>query len=102
MLPGNEARLANRELVNARIAEVVATAPAEHWVATISAAARSASSFATRRRLAGPAARERGLVGEPDPGLAELPMPVVSLARPGEARPGPRLGEHTDEVQAEL
>ena len=54
---GNDARLANRELVNERIAEVIATAPADEWVERINGRAGCASACAARRRVARPAAR---------------------------------------------
>jgi crotonobetainyl-CoA:carnitine CoA-transferase CaiB-like acyl-CoA transferase len=98
-----DARLANRELVHDRIAGVIATAPADEWVERINAA----GGMCERLRGLGDAWRdpmlaERGLVGELDGGPFDFPLPVVSLARPGELRPGPGLGEHTDEVLAEL
>jgi len=100
---GNDARLANRELVNGRIAEVIATAPAAEWVERINAA----GGMCQRLRGLGEAWRdpllaERGLVGEQDGGSFDYPLPVVSLARPGKLVPGPSLGQHTDEVLAEL
>ena len=49
-----------------------------------------------------PVLAERGLVGELDGGPFDFPLPVVSLARPGTLKPGPRLGQHTDEVLREL
>ena len=96
---GNEARLANRDMVQARIAEVIAAAPADEWVERINAA----GGMCERLRSVGEAWRdplfaERGLVGDLAGGPFDFPLPVVSLARPGELKPGPRLGEHTDEV----
>jgi crotonobetainyl-CoA:carnitine CoA-transferase CaiB-like acyl-CoA transferase len=100
---GNDARLANRELVNQSMAEVIATAPADDWVERIN----GAGGMCEKLRSLGDAWRdpvlaERGLVGELDGGPFDFPLPVVSLARPGALRPGPRLGEHTDEVLGEL
>lgn len=100
---GNDARLANRELVNERIAEVIATAPAEEWMERVNAA----GGMCERLRGLGDAWRdpllvERGLVGKQDGGSFDYPLPVVSLARPGKLVPGPSLGKHTDEVLAEL
>ncbi len=97
----NDARLANRELVHSGIAEVVATAPAGDWVERINAA----GGMCERLRTVGEAWRdpllsERGLVGEVE-GF-DHPLPVVSLARPGALARGPRLGEHTEDVLAEL
>ena len=98
-----DARLANRELVHDRIAEVIATGPADDWVERINAA----GGMCERLRGLGDAWRdpllaERGLVGELDGGPFDFPLPVVSLARPGALVPGPSLGQHTDEVLAEL
>jgi len=101
---GNEARLANRDLVHGRIAEKVANEPAAHWLTTIpphGAICELVRDIADG--WADPRLRERGLVGDSaDPGLAELPMPVVSLARtadPAALARGPRLGEHTEELR---
>ena len=99
---GNDERLANRELVNERIAEVIATGPAGDWVERINAA----GGMCERLRGLGDAWRdpllsERGLVGDLDDGPFDFPLPVVSLARPGTLVRGPSLGEHTDAVLAE-
>ena len=100
---GNDVRLENRDLVNQHIAEVIATRSAGEWVERIN----GAGGMCQRLRSLGDAWRdpllaERGLVRKLDGGPFDFPLPVVSLARPGELRPGPRLGEHTDEVLAEL
>jgi crotonobetainyl-CoA:carnitine CoA-transferase CaiB-like acyl-CoA transferase len=100
---GNDARLANRELVNGRLAEVIATAPADDWVERIN----DAGGMCERLRSLGdgwrdPLLADRGLVGELDGGPFDFPLPVVSLARPKRLVPGPALGQHTDEVLAEL
>ena len=99
----NDARLANRDLVHGRIAEVIATAPAQEWVERIDAA----GGMCERLRTVGQAWRDplladRGLVGELDGGPFDFPLPVMSLARPGKLVPGPQLGEHTEEVLGEL
>ena len=100
---GNDARLANRELVNERLADVIATASADEWVERIN----GAGGMCERLRGLGDAWRdplllERGLLGKLDGGPFDYPLPVVSLARPGKLVPGPALGQHTDEVLAEL
>ena len=86
-----------------RIAEVIATAPADEWVERINGAGGMCERL---RSLADawrdPLLAERGLVGELDGGPFDFPLPVVSLARPGRLVPGPSLGQHTDEVLAEL
>lgn len=98
---GNDARLANRALVHDRIAEVIATAPVDRWVERINAA----GGMCERLRTVGegwrdPLLAERGLVGKLE--RFDHPVPVVSLARPARLEPGPSLGQHTDEVLAEL
>ena len=100
---GNDARLDNRELVNERIAEVIATAAADDWVQRIN----EAGGMCERLRGVGDAWRdpllaERGLVGELEGGPFDFPLPVVSLARPGRLVPGPSLGQHTGEILGEL
>jgi crotonobetainyl-CoA:carnitine CoA-transferase CaiB-like acyl-CoA transferase len=100
---GNDARLANRDLVHDRLADVIATAPADDWVERIN----GAGGMCERLRGLGDAWRdpvlaERGLVGELDGGPFDFPLPVMSLARPGALAPGPSLGQHTGEVLAEL
>ena len=100
---GNDARLANRELVNESIAGVIATAAGDEWVERIN----GAGGMCERLRGLGDAWRdplltERGLVGQLDGGPFDFPLPVMSLARPGKLVPGPTLGQHTDEVLAEL
>jgi crotonobetainyl-CoA:carnitine CoA-transferase CaiB-like acyl-CoA transferase len=100
---GNDARLEHRDLVHARVAEVIASAPADEWVERIN----GAGGMCERLRGVGEAWRdpllaERGLVGERDDGPFDFPVPVVSLARPQQLVRGPALGEHTDEVLGEL
>jgi crotonobetainyl-CoA:carnitine CoA-transferase CaiB-like acyl-CoA transferase len=100
---GNDARLVHRDLVHGGIAAAVAAEPADEWVERINAA----GGMCERVRTVGEAWRdpllaERGLVGQLDDGPFDFPLPVVSLARPRRLVPGPRLGEHTDEVLAEL
>ena len=100
---GNDARLENRELVNERIGEAIAAAPADEWVERINAA----GGMCERLRGVGDAWRdpllaERGLLGELEDGPFDFPLPVVSLARPGELLPGPSLGQHTGEILGEL
>ena len=100
---GNDARLENRDLVNQRIAEAIATAPGDEWVERIN----EAGGMCERLRSVGDAWRdpllaERGLVGDLEDGPFDFPLPVVSLARPGKLVPGPSLGRHTGEILAEL
>jgi crotonobetainyl-CoA:carnitine CoA-transferase CaiB-like acyl-CoA transferase len=103
----NEARLANRELVHGRLAEVIATDGAEHWTRAIS----DAGGMAQRVReiedaWADPRIERRALLGTLEAeGLDRFPVPVVSLARtadPSRLARGPALGEHTEAVIGEL
>lgn len=102
----NAARLANRDLVHGRIAEVIATRPADDWVQVIARAGGMAERVrGVDEAWRDPRLTERGLLGrlaESTPG--GFPLPVVSLARtvdPGGLARGPRLGEHTEAVLAE-
>jgi glutaryl-CoA transferase len=97
----NDARLAHRDLVHNLIRDVIPTAPAGEWVERINAA----GGMCERLRGVGeawqdPLLAERGLLG--DVAGFDFPLPVMSLARPQELGRGPRLGEHTEEVLAEL
>lgn len=95
----NEARLANREYVHARIAETIATGPADGWVEKIDAAGGMCERVRTLAEgWSDPLLRERGLVGEVAGASFDFPLPVMSLARPQELVRGPRLGEHTREM----
>jgi crotonobetainyl-CoA:carnitine CoA-transferase CaiB-like acyl-CoA transferase len=100
---GNDARMANRALVNARIAEVVATRPAGEWVERVSAAGGLCERVREiEEAWADPLLAERGLVGRQRDGTA---LPLVSLARaadPDALEPAPGLGEHTGAVIEEL
>ena len=100
---GNAARMANRELVNERIREVVATRPARDWVERIGRAGGLCERVReVEEAWADPLLAERGLVGRTPDGGA---LPVVSLARgadPDALAPAPGLGQHTEEVLREL
>ena len=100
---GNDARMANRALVNERIGAVIRTRPARHWVERI---ARAGGLCERVREIeeawADPLLAERGLVERMPDGT---PLPVVALARaagrPAMA-PAPLLGQHTEAVLNEL
>jgi len=102
------ARLAHREVVHERLAAVLAAHPTAHWVAAI----RAAGGLAEPVRDVDEAWRDeeiraRGLLGTlHDAQLGERPLPRLSLALPRDGEPsfpaGPRLGEHTAAVLAEL
>ncbi|MDQ3934220.1 MAG: CoA transferase [Actinomycetota bacterium] len=98
---GNDARMANRALVNERIAQVVATRPAAEWVERI---ARAGGLCERVREIeeawADPLLAERGLVVR-GPDGAELPL-VTLVRTAGAQAPAPALGEHTGEVLREL
>jgi crotonobetainyl-CoA:carnitine CoA-transferase CaiB-like acyl-CoA transferase len=97
-------RLENRNLVHGRVAAIVATQPAAHWLKVLPAAGVICERVRDiAQAWQDPRLRERGLVGDAtDPRLARLPLPVVSLARtadPAALARGPRLGEHTEELR---
>ena len=100
---GNDARMANRELVNEQVGEVIATAPAAEWVERITAAGGLSERVReVEEAWRDPLLAERGLIGSMADGT---PMPLVSLARsadPQALKPAPALGEHTEAVLREL
>jgi crotonobetainyl-CoA:carnitine CoA-transferase CaiB-like acyl-CoA transferase len=103
----NQARLAHRDLVHSRLAQVIATDTAATWVQRISERGalcenvRDIEDAWSDERLLG-----RGLLsGEPEGGPGwSARIPLVSLAgRPTEPlAAAPALGAHTDEVMGEL
>lgn len=100
---GNDARMANRGLVNERIGAVIATRPAREWVERI---VRAGGLCQRVREIeeawADPLLAERGLVERMPDGST---LPVVSLARTAGSPappPAPALGQHTDAVLNEL
>jgi crotonobetainyl-CoA:carnitine CoA-transferase CaiB-like acyl-CoA transferase len=100
---GNDARIANRELVNEHVGAVIATRPAREWVERIAAAGGLAERVREiEEAWSDPLLAERGLVGRTSDGAA---LPLVALARkadPHELAPAPTLGEHTAAVLEEL
>jgi crotonobetainyl-CoA:carnitine CoA-transferase CaiB-like acyl-CoA transferase len=102
------ARLEHRTLVHERLAEVFSSAPTAHWVAAIGAAGGLAEAVRdVEEAWRDGDLRERGLLGMlDDAALGRRPLPTISLAHPRGAEPsfpaGPRLGEHTAAVLAEL
>lgn len=99
---GNDARVANRDLVHERVGAAIATRTAAYWVERIGAAGGMCERVRTLAAAwADPLLAQRGLVGR----LEGEPLPVVSLARtagPDQLEPSPRLGQHNDEVLGEL
>jgi crotonobetainyl-CoA:carnitine CoA-transferase CaiB-like acyl-CoA transferase len=103
----NDARLAHRELVHRRIAEVIATSGADHWAQAISEAGGMAQRVREiEEAWADPRIERRALLGRLEAeGLDGFPVPVVSLARtadPSRLARGPALGEHKEAVVREL
>jgi crotonobetainyl-CoA:carnitine CoA-transferase CaiB-like acyl-CoA transferase len=103
----NEARVANRALVNERIREVIATRTAAAWIERITPAGGLCERVREiEEAWADPLLAERRLVGRlRDETLGGFSFPLVSLARtadPGALALGPGLGEHTDAVVREL
>jgi crotonobetainyl-CoA:carnitine CoA-transferase CaiB-like acyl-CoA transferase len=102
------ARLEHRALVHERLAEVLGSGPTAHWVAAIGAAGGLAEPVRdVYEAWRDGVLRERGLLGTlDDPGLGDRPLPTLSLTHPRDADPafpaGPRIGEHTATVLAEL
>jgi crotonobetainyl-CoA:carnitine CoA-transferase CaiB-like acyl-CoA transferase len=102
------ARLEHRELVHGRLADVLATGPTAQWVAAIGAAGGLAETVRdVEEAWRDGGLRERGLLGTlDDASLGNPPLPTLSFAHPRHADPafppGPRLGEHTAAVLAEL
>jgi crotonobetainyl-CoA:carnitine CoA-transferase CaiB-like acyl-CoA transferase len=101
----NEARVSNRALVHASIADAIRQRPAAAWAREIS----TAGGLAQRIRDLGeawadPMLTERGLLGQvTDPALQGFPIPVASLAARGRTSlaPAPELGEHSRSVAAQ-
>jgi crotonobetainyl-CoA:carnitine CoA-transferase CaiB-like acyl-CoA transferase len=103
----NEARVANRALVNERIREVIATRTTRDWIERITRAGGLCERVReVEAAWADPLLAERRLVGRlQDETLAGFDFPLVSLAGtadPGALALGPALGEHTEAVVREL
>jgi crotonobetainyl-CoA:carnitine CoA-transferase CaiB-like acyl-CoA transferase len=103
----NEARVANRDLVNGLIRDVVATSTADHWVDAIT----EAGGLCVRVKEIGeawsaPRLARRALLGTiGTAGFDSFPVPVMSLVRttdPATLDPGPTLGQHSEEILREL
>ena len=96
------ARRANHAQLDSLVEELVGSSPAEHWFARLDAAGlpygrvRSIAEVVEHPQLV-----ERGLFGQADSPVGSLP--IVRFPRGSRERPRvPDLGEHTDEVLAEL
>jgi crotonobetainyl-CoA:carnitine CoA-transferase CaiB-like acyl-CoA transferase len=96
------ARSENREVLDGLVEELIASAPADEWFARLEQAGLP---YGRVRPLAEvvehPQLVERGLFGTADSPVG--PLPLVRFALGSRERPRvPGLGEHTDEVLAEL
>lgn len=104
----NADRVANRAALIALLEETLITRPGEDWLADLEAAGLPCGPINTVDRLfAEPqiAAREMiATVEHPTAGTVRMPgLPVKLSGTPGSIRhPPPTLGQHTDEVLAEL
>jgi crotonobetainyl-CoA:carnitine CoA-transferase CaiB-like acyl-CoA transferase len=99
----NEARVANRALVNERIAAVMATRAAAEWVERVTRAGGLCERVReVEEAWADPLLAERGLLGHSSDGTA---LPLVSLARaadPLALAAAPGLGQHSEAVRRQL
>lgn len=101
-------RLANREEIHRDLGRVLAAGPTARWVAAITAAGGLAEAVRdVEEAWRDPQLVQRGLLGRlDDRELGRHPLPTLSLSHPRDGlRPlprGPRLGEHTAAVLAQL
>jgi crotonobetainyl-CoA:carnitine CoA-transferase CaiB-like acyl-CoA transferase len=96
------ARRENRALLDGLVEELIGSAPGEEWFARLDAAGlpygrvRSIAEVAEHPQLVA-----RGLFGEAGSPVGPVPIVQFPLGSPGPSRV-PGLGEHTDELLAEL
>jgi crotonobetainyl-CoA:carnitine CoA-transferase CaiB-like acyl-CoA transferase len=101
-------RVANRPALVAQLEEVLAVHATAHWVELLIGAGIPVGPVKTYDQVfADPQVKARGMVTEiehPTAGrFKTLGIPVKLSANPGKLRrPAPRLGEHTEEILAEL
>jgi crotonobetainyl-CoA:carnitine CoA-transferase CaiB-like acyl-CoA transferase len=102
----NAARVKHRELVHGLIGSAIATDTAEHWAAAVTAAGGFCQQIREiEEAWSDPLLVERRLRAEGEVGGVPFQVPVASLARTPLASPlppGPRLGEHSEAIAAEL
>ncbi|MGP3536262.1 CaiB/BaiF CoA transferase family protein [Microbacterium sp. RD1] len=101
---GSGERLRRREEIRATVGSVIATAPAGHWDARFAAAGIPCGIVQSMPEVArDPHVAARDVLTPLDDGSLVVRQPlVVDGQRLGPRRGVPRLGEHTDEVLAEI
>ncbi|HUZ21874.1 MAG TPA: CaiB/BaiF CoA-transferase family protein [Acidimicrobiales bacterium] len=98
-----EARRANRDLIEGEIERVIATEPSASWLGRLREAGLAAGEVRSMRSvLEHPQLLYRQMFVEADSPVGELPLVRSPLGSPDRERRLPGLGEHTDEVLAEI
>ena len=99
----NAERVGNRDALCARIAETTRTQPRAHWLAAFEADGIPAGPInSVAEAFADPQAVHRGLQVERD-GIPGVTTPIrMSGADIGDDRRAPGIGEHSEEIRAEL
>ena len=106
----NEARVRNRDELTERLTPVLAGRPSRHWIEGLEACNVSCGPINTIDQVfADPQVVARGMKLEMShPAAGETPIPLIaspirmSATPPSYAHPPPLLGQHSDEVLAEL
>jgi crotonobetainyl-CoA:carnitine CoA-transferase CaiB-like acyl-CoA transferase len=106
----NQARVRNRDALTERLAPVLAGRPSRHWIEGLETCNVSCGPINTIDQVfADPQVVARGMKLEMShPAAGETPIPLIaspirmSATPPSYAYPPPMLGQHTDEVLAEL
>ncbi|MCH8036406.1 MAG: CoA transferase [Proteobacteria bacterium] len=106
----NEARVRNRDELIERLAPVLAGRASRHWIEGLAARNVSCGPINTLDQVfADPQVVARGMKLEmPHPAVGGAPVPLIaspirmSATPPSYRHPPPMLGQHTDEVLAEL
>lgn len=97
-------RIARQDELRAAVADKFASAPVEHWYAMLSEAGVPCTIVGSMADLlSSPHMRQRALIHETRDGRSALRQPlVVDGAGWGPIRAAPALGEHTEEILAEI